>query len=114
MAPTAVVPKSSTSRRPETPPSSPAYTPPDSPRVHVPPQVGSIDRFEHAVEKLVRALEKLDARNKTEDAKLEATKHVEAEKPKIRASKLEYKLVDEVYVGSSVATILLTSPVQLG
>jgi hypothetical protein len=47
---------------------------------------------------LVRALEKLDARNKTEDAKLEATKHVEAEKLKIRASKLEYKLVDEIYV----------------
>jgi len=82
--------------------------------VHVPPQVGSIDRFEHTIEKLVRALEKLDARNKTEDTKLKATKHVKAEKPKIRASKLEYKLVDEVYINSSVATILLTSPVQLG
>lgn len=32
----------------------------------------------------------MDARNKTEDAKLEATKHVEAEKPKVRASKLDY------------------------
>lgn len=85
--------------------------PEDSPGVHVPPQVGSIDRFEHAVEKLVQALEKVDARNKTEDAKLEVTKHVEAEKSKIRASKLEYKMVDEVYVGLSVATILLTSSV---
>ena len=75
------------------------------------PQVGIIDRFENAVEKLVRALEKVEARNKTEDAKLEVTKHVEAEKPRIRASKLEYKLVDEVYVGSCVATTLLTSPV---
>lgn len=88
--------------------------PEDSPRVQVPPQVGIIDRFEHAVEKLVRALEKVDTRNKIEDAKLEVTKHVEAEKPRIRASKLEYKLVDEVYVGSCVATTLLTSPVQLG
>lgn len=88
--------------------------PEDSPGVHVPPQVGSIDRFQHAVERLVRALEKLDARNKIEDAQLEATKHVEAEKPKIRASKLEYKLVDEVYVSSALATILLTSLVKLG
>jgi hypothetical protein len=100
MAPTDVIIKPPTSPRPpETPPGSPAYMPEDSPHAHVPPQVGGIDRFEYAVEKLVRALEKLDARNKTEDTKIEATKHVEAEKPKIRASKLEYKLVDEVYVG---------------
>ena len=78
--------------------------------MQVPPQVGIIDRFEHAVEKLVRAFEKVDTRNKIEDAKLEVTKHVKAEKPRIRASKLEYKLVDEVYVGSCVATTLLTSP----
>ncbi len=115
MAPTDVIPKPATSPRPpETPPGSPAYMPEDSLRAHVPPQVDGIDRFEHAVEKLVRASEKLDAMNKTEVAKLEATKQVEAEKPKTRASKLEYKLVDEVYVGSPVATILLTSPVQLG
>lgn len=53
----------------------------------------------------------MDVRNKLEDAKLKTTKHVKAKKLKIRASKLEYKSVDEVYVGSSVATILLTSPV---
>ncbi len=47
-------------------------------------------------------------------AKLEPTKHVEAEKPKIRASKPEYKLVDEVYVPCSVVTIFLISPVQMG
>jgi len=100
MAPIDVIPKPPTSPRPpETPPSSPKYMPEDSPGVHVPPQVGGIDRFEHAIEKLVRALEKVEARDKTEEAKLEATKNVEAEKPKIRASKLEYKLVDEVYVG---------------
>ena len=80
--------------------------PEDNPGVQVPPQVASIDHFEHAVEKLVRALEKVDARNKTEDAKLEATKHVEAEKSKIRASKLEYKLVDEMYVPCSVVTTM--------
>lgn len=59
-------------------------------------------------------MEKVDARNESDDARLEATKHVEAERLKIRASKLEYKLVDEAYVGYSMATILLTSPVQLG
>ncbi|KAL8698333.1 MAG: hypothetical protein Q9201_006630 [Fulgogasparrea decipioides] len=98
MAPTDIIPKPPTSTRPPvTPPGSPVYMPEDSLCVQVPPQVGTIDRFEHAVGKLVRALEKLDSRGKTEDAKLEATKQVEAEKPKIRASKLEYKLVDEVW-----------------
>ncbi len=100
MALTDTVPKPPTSPRPpQTPPGSPAYTPPDSPRVHESSQARTIDRFEHVVKKLIRALEKVDARNKPEDAKLEAPKHIEAEKPKIRASKLEYKLVDEVYVG---------------
>ena len=101
-------------RPPQTPPGSPACTPQDSPRVHESSQAGAIDRFEHAVKKLIRALEKVDARNKPEDAKLVATKHIEAEKPKIRASKLEYKLVDEVYVSQSMPTISLTSLVQLG
>ena len=113
MAQTDVVPKPPTSPRPpDTPPSSPAYTPLDDPGVHR----SFVDRFENVVEKLVLALEKVETRNKTENVKLEATKHVEAEKPRIekpriRASKLEYKLVDEVYVGSCVATTLLTSPV---
>ncbi|KAL8870950.1 MAG: hypothetical protein Q9198_007513 [Flavoplaca austrocitrina] len=94
MAPTDITPKPPTSPRPPvTPPGSPVYMPEDSLCV----QVGTIDRFEHAVGKLVRALEKLDSRGKTEDAKLEATKQVEAKKPKIRASKLEYKLIDEVW-----------------
>lgn len=112
MAPPDVVPKPPTSPRPpKTPPGSPVYMLEDSPRVQVPRQVSIIDRFEQAVEKLVRALEEVDTRNKIEDAKPEVTKHVEAEKPRIRASKLEYKLVDEVYVGSCVATTLLTSPI---
>ena len=100
MAPVDVVPQPPTSPRPpNTPPGSPAYTPPDGPGVQGSLQSGTIDRFEHAVEKLVRALEKVDAREQTDDAKLEVTKHIEAEKPKIQASKLEYKMVDEVYVG---------------
>ena len=100
MAPVDVVPQPPTSPRPpKTPPGSPAYTPPDDPGVHGSLQFGTIDRFEHAVEKLVQALGKADAREQPEDAKLEATKHVEAEKQKIQASKLEYKTVDEVYVG---------------
>ncbi len=35
--------------------------------VHVFPQVNSIDRFQHAVERLIRVLEKLNTRNKIED-----------------------------------------------
>lgn len=90
MAPKIVAPEPPTSPRPpETPPGSPACTPLDSPRVHESSQLGTIDRFEHAVERLVRALEKVDARNESDDARLEATKHVEAERPKIRASKLD-------------------------
>ncbi|KAL8800740.1 MAG: hypothetical protein Q9182_004945 [Xanthomendoza sp. 2 TL-2023] len=97
MASNIVAPEPPTSPRPpETPPGSPACTPLDSPRVHEFLQLGTIDRFEHGVERLVRALEKVDARNEPDDVRLEATKHVEAEKPKIRASKLEYKLIDEV------------------
>jgi hypothetical protein len=115
MAPTDVVPKPPTSPRPpETPPSSPVYAPPDSSRVHVSARVETVDRFEQALVKLVEVLEKVDATSKREDAKPEATKHVEAEKPKLRASKLEYKLVDEVYVTYYVTTILLMSLVQLG
>ena len=95
-----VVPQPPTSPRPpDTPPVSPAYTPPEGPGVHGSLQFGTIDRFEYAVEKLVRALGKAGARNQTEDAKLEAAKDIEVEKPKIQASKLEYKMVDEVYVG---------------
>ena len=74
-----VVPQPPTPPRPPNTPSiSPAYTPPDGPGV----QLGTIDRIEHAVEKLVRVLEKADAGNHTEDAKLEATKDI-AKKPKI-------------------------------
>jgi hypothetical protein len=100
MASTDVIIKSLiSSRSPEIPPDSPAYMFEDSSHAHVPPQVGGIDRFEYAVKKLIRALEKLNARNKTKDIKIEVTKHVEAKKSKIRASKLKYKLIDEVYVG---------------
>lgn len=88
---------------------SSAYMSENNSDVHMSSQVDSIDRFEHAVEKLIRALKKMNARNKTEDVKLEITKHVETEKSKIRVSKLKYKLIDEVYVDLSVTTILLTS-----
>lgn len=85
-----------------------SYTPPDSPRVHTSPQAGTHERSERALEKFVQVLEKADPTNKPEDVKPEATKDVESEKPKARASKLEYKLVDEMYVIYSVAMILLT------
>jgi hypothetical protein len=64
--------------------------------------------LDQALMKLTQVLEKVDATNKPKDAIPKATKHAEAEKQKFRASKLEYKLVDEVYVNFSAATILLT------
>jgi hypothetical protein len=99
MTPTNVIIKSLiSSRPPETPPDSSAYMPENNSHAHVSSQVDSIDRFEYAVKKLIRALEKLNARNKTKDIKIKITKHVEAKKLKIRVSKLKYKLIDEVYV----------------
>ncbi|KAL8671532.1 MAG: hypothetical protein Q9168_003977 [Polycauliona sp. 1 TL-2023] len=93
-----MVPHPPTSPRPpEAPPGSPSHTPPNSPRVHGSPRVDTIERFEHAVEKLTQALKKVEATTKREDIESNPTKHIEAEKPKTRASKLEYKLVDEVW-----------------
>ena len=115
MAPTDIISNPPASpRQPETPPSSPTYTPADSSRVQVSARVETVNRFEQALVKLVQVLEKVDTMNKREDAKPKATKDIEAEKQKVRASKLEYKLVDEVYVTYYVTTILLTSSIQLG
>lgn len=81
--------------------------PPNSPRLYPSPDIGAVERIEQAVQKLVQALEK-GTKNKFEDAKPEATKEAETGKPKIRASKLEHKQVEEVYVTFSIATTLLT------
>ena len=115
MAPTIAIPKPPTSpRSPETPPGSPARTPPDSPQIHISPQVKAIHRFEQDVVKFTQALEKVNAAEKHGKDEPEIKSQVEAEQRKIRASKMEYKLVDEVYVTYSVATTLLTYAVQLG
>ena len=78
------------------------------------PPVDTIKRFKQAVEKLSQVFEKVDVTTKHADAKPEARKHIEAGKPKTRASKLEYKLVDEVYVSYFMATIVLTSRIKVG
>ncbi len=87
---------------------------PNSPRVYGSPRADTVECFEHAVEKLTPALEKVEATTKREDVESKPTNHVEDGKPKTRASKLEYKLVDEVYVPCFMVTIVLTSPVKLG
>jgi len=63
--------------------------------------------------KLTQVLKKVNTTNKHEDVNPEATKHVKAEKSKTQASKLKYKLVNEVYVTCYVTIILLKSSVQL-
>jgi hypothetical protein len=111
MALTDIIPDPPTSPRPpETPPCSPRCPPPDSSGAHVLARVETVDRLEQALMKLVQVLEKVNGTTKREGAKPEATKLVEAEKPKIRASKLDYKLVDEVYVTMSIVTVSLTIP----
>ena len=64
--------------------------------------------------KLTQALKKVEATAKREDMEFKPANHAEAGKPKTRSSKSEYKLVDEVYVPCSTATIVLTSPAKLG
>ena len=73
-----------------------------------------MERFEKGVMKLIQALEKVDATKKCENGDAPATNNVETEKQKTRASKLEYKLVDEVYVLAPWLTFLLKSLSQLG
>ena len=99
----------------ETPPGSLPHTPPTSPCVHESPCTDIVGRLEQAVVKLTQASEeKVEATAKHQDMGFKPTSHAEAGKPKTRASKLEYKLVDEVYVPRSKATTVLTSPVKLG
>jgi hypothetical protein len=69
---------------------------------------GTVERLEQVIEKADRVLEKWDTKDKPEGTKPKPTENTEAKTPKVRASKLDYKLVDEVYVTCSVATILLT------
>jgi len=110
MAHTNVIHKSPiSSQSPEISPESPICMPKNRPRAHMPSEVDSIDCFEHIVEKLVRTLKKLNVKNKIKNAKLKIQKHVIAKKPKIRASKLKYKLIDEMYIDSFVTTISLMS-----
>lgn len=114
MAPTITIPKPPTSpRSPETPSGSPARTPPDSPQMHISLQVKAIHHFEQDVVKFTQALKKMNAADKHGNDEPEVKKQVEAKQRKTRASKMEYKLVDEVYVTYSVATTLLTYAVQL-
>ncbi len=111
----AVVPQPSTSPRPpETPPGSSPCTPPNNIRVQGSPLVGTMDRFEQGMMKLIQALERVDTTTKLEDIESKPSNYTEAGKPKARASKIEYRRVDEVYVPCSTAAIVLTSPVKLG
>jgi hypothetical protein len=79
-------------------PRLPSNTPPDSPRLMPSQQVVTVDLLEQVLAKIVHKLEIKDAAAKVEEAKPEASKEVKSDEPKRRASKLECKLVDEVYV----------------
>ena len=111
MAPTDfVVPMPPTSPRPpETPPGSPSRTPPNSPRVHGFPRVDTIERLEHTMEKLTKALKNVDATTKHVDANPEATKHIEAGKAKTRASMCLLFVFEQVSRWDLGSTLVLRS-----
>ena len=85
----------------------PSNTPPDSTRLHPLQKYGTVERLEQVIKKADRVLEKWDTKDKPEGTKPKPTENTEAKTPKVRASKLDYVLVDEVYIPCSVATILL-------
>jgi len=60
-------------------------------------QVVTAELIELLVAKLVQAMQKADTTVKSEDAKHEAAENTEAGEPKKRASKMEYKTVNEMY-----------------
>jgi len=73
-----------------------------------------VECFKHAVEKSTPALEKVEATTKREDIRSKPINYTKDGKLKTRASKLKYKLVDEVYILYFIVTIVLISPVKLG
>ncbi len=58
--------------------------------------------------------ERVDTTIKLKDIKSKPSNHTKAGKLKARASKIEYRCIDEVYIPYSTAAIVLTSPVKLG
>jgi len=60
-------------------------------------QVVTAEPIELLVAKLVQAMQKVDTTVKSEDTKHEAAENTEAGEPKKRASKMEYKTVNEMY-----------------
>ena len=101
MAPTDAVQILPVSPGQQTPPNSPDLCPHE--RAHPPEQV---QLFVDLLLKAVQAIQSTPAAAGTNQP---ATTE-EAEKPKIRASKLDYKLVDEMYVTISITTFSLTLP----
>lgn len=90
MKPTDVASPASHSPRP------PSGTPLNSPSQHPSSQAGAIDRLGQVLEPFVRALEKLDPATEAEGAHPKGTEDVKAVEPRARASKLEYKVLEEV------------------
>lgn len=100
MASTDAIPNLPVSPAPQTPPSSPDLRP--HKRALDPKQV-------QLFADLLKAVQAIQPTPAAAGTNQPATTE-EAEKPKIRASKLDYKLVDEMYVTISITTVSLTLP----
>ncbi len=80
------------------PPPSPllhTHTPPSSPPLLPNSRGITVDDLKQALVEIVQAANKSDSGNET---KAEAADNAQADEPKRAASKVEYKMVDEVYV----------------
>lgn len=80
-----------------------SYTPPNSPALHSSSLADAANRLEKLLDKFVHALEKVS--DKVEVGKPEVAQDVKADEPRVRATKLEYKQVDEVYATCSALRV---------
>ena len=87
-------------------PFRPSHTPRDSPPQPPAPKCVHADRLEHVLDRVAQALGKIDQEGKSNDDV--SSEVVEVVKPKARASRLEYRLVDEMYASCSKPLIMLT------
>lgn len=74
-----------------------SYTPPDSPRLTPSSQVVTVELLGQVLVKLIQAAQKADTIDRSEDAKPGAAENTEIGESKTRASKMEYKTVNEMY-----------------
>jgi hypothetical protein len=72
-----------------------SYTPPDSPRVTAHSEAITVTDLKQVLVELIQEAQETDRQGALEPTKPESVEH---DQPKVRASKLAYKVVDEMFV----------------